>query len=119
MSEREIEAVADGIGDAVNSDVQDAAFAALDRLASALAEAERERGTLRDALLVAKDDLRWQSDYAGPDGRAEAQEAISRIEAALAVVRPPDPAEAYVIHEQAAGGDAQTRHKTDSAETSE
>lgn len=43
MSERDIEAVADGIGDAVNSDVRDAAFAALDRLASALAEAEREQ----------------------------------------------------------------------------
>jgi hypothetical protein len=44
--------------------------------------AELERVTA--ALLTAKDDLRWQSDYAGPDGRAEAQEAISRIYAALA-----------------------------------
>lgn len=38
--------------------------------------------------------------------------------AALAVVRPPDPPDAYAIHEQAADGDTQTRH-TDPAETNE
>jgi hypothetical protein len=81
-----LDAVREAVGHYITALMVDASAVAgceraMDEAFDALA-AELERVTA--ALLTAKDDLRWQSDYAGPDGRAEAQEAISRIYAALA-----------------------------------